>query len=154
MEMPFSLTVQYATDSSSTPTRSQFRRWVKAALIQQAEIVLRVVDEPEGRELNHCYRGKKTATNVLTFVYDDTQPLSGDIVFCTTVVEHEAQQQEKELMAHYAHLTVHGILHLQGYDHINESDAIVMEKLETEILARLGYNDPYKDNDKIKRQYG
>ncbi len=146
MEMPFSLAVQYATDSDNTPTRSQFRRWVKAALMQQAEIVLRIVDEPEGRELNDCYRGKKTATNVLTFVYDDTQPLSGDIVFCAAVVEHEAQQQEKELMAHYAHLTVHGILHLQGYDHINESDANVMEKLETEILARLGYNDPYKGN--------
>ena len=80
----------------------------------------------------------------MTFVYDDTQPLTGDIVLCAPVVQQEAQQQHKNLLAHYAHLTVHGILHLQGYDHIDEAEAVAMEQLETQILARLGYEDPYR----------
>ncbi len=137
--------VQYATDSSIVPTRPQFRRWVKAALIQEAEIALRLVDETEGRELNQQFRGKDYATNVLTFVYDDTQPLTGDIVLCAPVVSQEAQQQHKDLLAHYAHLTVHGVLHLQGYDHIEDADAVEMEQLETQILARLGYGNPYAE---------
>lgn len=138
--------VQYATNSTDVPTRPQFRRWVKAALTQEAEIVLRIVDEAEGCELNHQFRNKDYATNVLTFVYDDTQPLTGDIVLCAPVVSKEAQQQHKNLIAHYAHLTVHGILHLQGYDHIEEAEAVVMEQLETQILARLGYDDPYTEH--------
>ena len=142
---PFKLMVQYATGSSTVPTRPQFRRWVKAALMQEAEIVLRLVDETEGRELNQQFRGKDYATNVLTFVYDDTQPLTGDIVLCAPVVSQEAQQQHKDLLAHYAHLTVHGILHLQGYDHIEDADAVEMEQLETQILARLGYGNPYAE---------
>jgi probable rRNA maturation factor len=142
---PFKLMVQYATDSSIVPTRPQFRRWVKAALIQEAEIALRLVDETEGRELNQQFRGKDYATNVLTFVYDDTQPLTGDIVLCAPVVSQEAQQQHKDLLAHYAHLTVHGVLHLQGYDHIEDADAVEMEQLETQILARLGYGNPYAE---------
>lgn len=137
--------VQYATGSSTVPTRPQFRRWVKAALMQQAEIVLRLVDEAEGRELNRQFRGKDYATNVLTFVYDDMQPLTGDIVLCAPVVSQEAQQQHKDLLAHYAHLTVHGVLHLQGYDHIEDADAAEMEQLETRILATLGYADPYHE---------
>lgn len=111
--------------------------------MQPAEITLRLVDEIEGRELNRNFRGKDYATNVLTFVYHDTQPLSGDIVLCAPVVEREAEQQHKDRMAHYAHLTVHGILHLQGYDHIEDTDAIEMERLETQILEQLGYRDPY-----------
>lgn len=146
MEKSFKLMVQYATDSTDIPTRPQFRRWVKAALMQEAEIVLRIVDEAEGCELNHNFRGKNCATNVLTFVYDDTQPLTGDIVLCAPVVSQEAQQQHKNLTAHYAHLTVHGILHLQGYDHIEDAEAVVMEQMETQILARLGYDDPYTEH--------
>ena len=142
---PFKLMVQYATGSSIVPTRPQFRRWVKAALMQEAEIVLRLVDEAEGRELNRQFRGKDYATNVLTFVYDDMQPLTGDIVLCAPVVSQEAQQQHKDLLAHYAHLTVHGVLHLQGYDHIEDADAAEMEQLETRILAALGYADPYNE---------
>ena len=138
--------VQYATNSKEVPARPQFRRWVKAALMQEAEIVLRIVDEAEGCELNHQFRNKEYATNVLTFVYDDMQPLTGDIVLCAPVVSQEAQQQHKNLTAHYAHLTVHGILHLQGYDHIEEAEAVVMEQLETQILARLGYDDPYTEH--------
>lgn len=138
--------VQYATNSTDVPTRPQFRRWVKAALMQEAEIVLRIVDEAEGCELNHQFRRKDYATNVLTFVYDDTQPLTGDIVLCAPVVSQEAQEQHKNLTAHYAHLTVHGILHLQGYDHIEEAEAVVMEQMETQILAQLGYDDPYTEH--------
>lgn len=138
--------VQYATSSTDVPTRTQFRRWVKAALMQEAEIVLRIVDEAEGCELNHQFRNKDYATNVLTFVYDDTQPLTGDIVLCAPVVSQEAQEQHKNLTAHYAHLTVHGILHLQGYDHIEEAGAVVMEQLETQILDRLGYGNPYTEH--------
>ena len=146
MEKSFKLMVQYATNSTDVPTRPQFRRWVKAALTRGAEIVLRIVDEAEGCELNHQFRNKDYATNVLTFVYDDTQPLTGDIVLCAPVVSKEAQQQHKNLIAHYAHLTVHGILHLQGYDHIEEAEAVVMEQMETQILARLGYDDPYTEH--------
>jgi probable rRNA maturation factor len=138
--------VQYATDNTGTPARPQFRRWVKAALMQPAEIVLRLVDETEGRELNRQFRGKDYATNVLTFAYDDTQPLTGDIVLCAPVVSQEAQQQHKDRLAHYAHLTVHGILHLQGYDHIDDAEAAQMEQLETQILAKLGYPDPYAEH--------
>ncbi|WP_394808379.1 rRNA maturation RNase YbeY [Nitrosomonas sp.] len=138
--------VQYATNSTDVPTRPQFRRWVKVALMQEAEIVLRIVDEAEGYELNHQFRNKDYATNVLTFAYDDRQPLTGDIVLCAPIVSQEARQQHKNLTAHYAHLTVHGILHLQGYDHIEEAEAVVMEQMETQILARLGYDDPYTEH--------
>lgn len=137
--------VQYATESSEVPTRPQLRRWVKAALRRDAEVALRLVDEAEGRDLNRQFRGKDYATNVLTFVYEDTQPLTGDIVLCVPVVQHEAQQQHKDLIAHYAHLTVHGILHLQGYDHMVDADAAEMEQLEIAILAKLGYPDPYAE---------
>ena len=152
MQQPFKLSVQFATDQTSAdelPTRTQFRRWVTLALEQQAAIVIRVVDIAEGRELNHRYRGKDYATNVLTFVYDDTDPLSGDIVLCAPVIVQEALQQHKLLMAHYAHLTVHGILHLQGYDHIEEHDALCMESKEIEILANLGFLDPYTMPDEV-----
>lgn len=142
----FKLTVQYATACKDVPERPQFRRWVKTALVQSAEIVLRLVDEAEGHELNQNFRDKNYATNVLTFVYEDTQPLSGDIVLCAPVVKREALQQHKDLTAHYAHLTVHGILHLQGYDHIADADAVKMEQLEAQILTKLGYGDPYAEH--------
>jgi len=147
MKKSLKLAVQYATDNTETPTRPQFRRWVKAALMLDAEIVLRLVDETEGRELNQQFRHKNYATNVLTFVYNDTQPITGDIVLCAPVVSKEALQQHKNLLAHYAHLTVHGILHLQGYDHIENAEAVVMEQMETQILIRLGYEDPYREHD-------
>ncbi len=146
MKSSFKLAVQYIADMNKhtvLPTRSQFRRWVNSALEQEAEIVIRIVDAVEGRALNHRYRGKDYATNVLTFVYDDTDPLSGDIVLCADVINREAQQQQKTLRAHYAHLTVHGVLHLQGYDHLEDDEAMIMEKLETRILSRFGLCDPY-----------
>lgn len=141
----FKLTVQYATACQDVPTRPQFRRWVKAALMQPAEIVLRLVDAAEGQELNRNFRGKDYATNVLTFVYDEMQPLAGDIVLCAPTVKREASEQRKNPMAHYAHLTIHGVLHLQGYDHIEAADATEMERLETQIMTKLGYGDPYAE---------
>ncbi len=141
--MKFSLAVQYVSDAKIIPTRSQFRRWVKSALKNEAEITLRIVGESEGMALNHQFRGKASATNVLTFVYDELASLSGDIVLCAPVVEQEARNQHKDLLAHYAHLTVHGVLHLQGYDHEEENDAKIMERLETEIVTKLGYSNPY-----------
>lgn len=141
------LAVQYATDVTRVPSRSEFRKWVKAALKQNAEIVLRIVDADEGRNLNLDFRKRDYATNVLTFAYDhterDSQSLAGDIVLCAPVIEIEARQQRKALTAHYAHLTVHGVLHLQGYDHETDADAAVMERLETQIVEKLGYKDPY-----------
>lgn len=142
-EQELVLTVQYVADKTDIPNRRLFRKWVKAALSKPAEVVIRIVGRQEGEILNRDFRGKSSATNVLTFVYDDDVPLLGDIVLCAPVICNEAQQQGKDLTAHYAHLTVHGILHLQGYDHIRDEDAVVMESLETEIITRLGYPDPY-----------
>lgn len=139
-----SLTVQYASTAANIPSRPQWRRWMKAALRRDAAMTLRIVDEAEGRELNKKYRGKDYATNVLTFVYDDTDALSGDVVICAPVVEREAAAQHKELLAHYAHLAVHAALHLQGYDHENDAEAAAMEASETAIMAKLGYADPYQ----------
>ncbi len=138
-----SLSVQYASNAKVVPTRQQFRRWVKAALEQDVQIALRIVDEIEGRALNQSYRGKDYATNVLTFVYDDTDPLYGDVVICAPVVEREAREQGKDLLAHYAHLTLHAALHLQGYDHENARDAEEMEALETALMLKLRYPAPY-----------
>ena len=137
------MAVQYASEAGDLPTAAQFRKWAKQALRSDAEIALRVVDETEGRQLNHDYRGKDYATNVLTFPLAEEPLLMGDIVLCAPVVAREAEAQQKPLLAHYAHLTVHGVLHLQGYDHETDAEAEVMETLETEIITRLGYADPY-----------
>lgn len=140
-----SLAVQYACDTPDIPKRWQFRRWIKAALLRDVRIVLRVVNEAEGRELNKIYRGKDYATNVLTFVYADEGQLSGDVVICAPVVKKEARKQHKDLLAHYAHLSIHAMLHLQGYDHENHADAVVMETLETSLMLKLHYQDPYQE---------
>jgi probable rRNA maturation factor len=138
-----SLSVQYASKTKKLPTRSQFRRWVKAALEQDVQMVLRVVDEIEGRALNQSYRGKDYATNVLTFVYDDSSHLYGDVVICAPVVAREAKEQSKDMLAHYAHLTIHAALHLQGYDHEKKRDAEKMEARETALMLKLRYPAPY-----------
>lgn len=136
------LAVQYASEAADLPQRPMLRRWVKAALQQSAEITLRFVDSEEGAALNGDYRGKKGPTNVLSFLYT-TQPLAGDIAICAPVVEQEAAAQGKALMAHYAHLVVHGVLHLQGWDHQSEAEADAMESRETAILQSLGFAAPY-----------
>ncbi len=138
-----SLSVQYATNAKKLPTRQQIRRWVKVALEQDVQMALRIVDEIEGRALNQSYRGKDYATNVLTFVYDDTEPLYGDVVICAPVVMREAKAQGKDWLAHYAHLTIHAALHLQGYDHEKKRDAEKMEARETALMLKLRYPAPY-----------
>jgi len=123
--------------------RADFVRWARAALAGGGEITIRLVDADEGRTLNNDYRGKDYATNVLSFPYDSEPVVTGDLVICPAVVAKEAAEQGKPLDAHYAHLTVHGMLHLQGRDHDNDEDAEAMENEEKEILAALGYPDPY-----------
>ena len=140
------LDVQIASDFPGIPDRKLFRRWAKHALRIDAEIALRLVDEAEGRALNREYRGRDYATNVLTFPLTEEPWLMGDIIICAPVVAKEAAEQGKSLEAHFAHLTIHGVLHLHGYDHETEAEAELMEFLETDIIQRLGYPDPYLEN--------
>jgi probable rRNA maturation factor len=141
--------VQYASAIPGLPSPAQFRIWARAALFADAQIAIRVVNEAEGRRINQTYRGKRSATNVLSFEYGAAPAapkaggFCGDLVLCAQVIAREARAQGKPLAAHYAHLTVHGMLHLQGYDHQREHDANKMERLETAILRRLGFADPY-----------
>lgn len=137
------LSVQYAVENEHLPTRDLFRRWVKAALRVDTEVTIRVVDADEGRELNSMYRGKDYATNVLTFALTEAPYLMGDIIICAPVVEAEALQQQKTFEAHFAHLTIHGVLHLHGYDHEINAEAALMEGIETAIVMKLGYPNPY-----------
>jgi probable rRNA maturation factor len=123
--------------------RADVGRWVRAALAVPAEITVRVVDEDEGLALNAQYRKQRHATNVLTFAYASEPLLAADLVLCAPVVEREAAAQGVPLAAHYAHLVVHGTLHAQGFDHERAADARRMEAREREILARLGFADPY-----------
>jgi probable rRNA maturation factor len=139
----FALSVQYALRATRLPSQKQLRRWASAALLQDAAVTVRIVGQAEGRRLNREFRGKDYATNVLTFAYADQRPLAGDIVLCAPVVRQEAQTQGLDLLAHYAHLVVHGVLHLQGYGHERAATAEIMESLESEIVTRLGYPDPY-----------
>jgi probable rRNA maturation factor len=139
----FALSVQYASRATQLPSQKHLRRWASAALLQDADVTVRIVGQAEGRRLNREFRGKDYATNVLTFPYPDQRPLTGDIVLCAPVVRQEAQTQGLHLLAHYAHLVVHGVLHLQGYDHERAAGAEIMESLESEIVTRLGYPDPY-----------
>ena len=123
---------------------ARVRKWMAMALKHPGEISVRVVGEHEGRALNHQYRGKDYATNVLTFEYTAAPVVSADLVLCGPVVEREARQQGKSLEAHYAHLLVHGTLHAQGYDHeLSEREALEMEALEVLLMGALGYPDPY-----------
>ena len=126
-----------------TLTRARVRRWVAAALRGPAELSVRIVGEAEGRAMNLQYRGKDYATNVLTFDYAQSPVVMADLVLCGPVVAREAREQGKALEAHYAHLLVHGVLHLQGYDHETERQARLMERRESRVVARLGFPDPY-----------
>lgn len=137
------LTVQYAVARTGLPAAATLRRWAASALERDLRVTLRFVGLAEGRTLNALYRGKEYATNVLTFVYDDTIPLAGDIVLCAPVLRREARAGGKTLRAHCAHLVVHGMLHLQGHDHASTREASRMEARETALLASLGYADPY-----------
>lgn len=139
-----SLSVQYAVDPRGLPLRASVRRWVRATYAGAAQVTVRFVAEEEGRTLNRGYRGNDRATNVLSFSYAPDPFLVGDIVVCVPLVIDEAARQGKSSAAHFAHLIVHGMLHLQGYDHEVEADAAEMEARERDILAGLGYPDPYQ----------
>jgi probable rRNA maturation factor len=144
--------VGYAAPRKGVPASASFRRWIEAALKgarrrKASEVSVRIVDAEEGRALNLQYRGRDYATNVLSFPVELPPgvdlPLIGDLVICAPVVTREAAEQGKKPADHWAHLTVHGTLHLLGYDHIDEAEAEAMEALETKVLAGLGIADPY-----------
>ena len=150
MSPEFSLSVQFASEASELPSRAQIRRWVAAALEHAAEITVRIVDAEEAQTLNQDYRDKDYVPNVLTFEYGEIGRdesgraiLGGDVVICAPVVEREAREQGKPLQHHYAHMTVHGVLHLQGYDHIDPADADIMESREAVILKQFRIPNPY-----------
>ena len=149
------LDLQIASDAGNLPSEAQFRTWCELALRQRSadsEMTIRLVDEAEGRELNHTYRQRDYATNVLSFPADVPDglldiPLLGDLVICAPVVEREALEQNKPAYAHWAHMVIHGCLHLLGYDHIEDEEAEEMEALERDLLAELGLPDPYADHE-------
>lgn len=158
--LKLSLSIQYADanyDWSNVLSRPLIRRWVKSALQTSACLTIRFVDEAEAKQLNHDYRGKNYATNVLTFVYSDLdddelpeevrfvfaqeqgEQIEADIILCGEVLQKEASEQGKTIIAHAAHLIIHGVLHAQGFDHINDDEARLMEALEVKILTKLGF---------------
>lgn len=155
MSIKLALAVQYGTQTPELP-RWRLRRWIRQALdaitpyapqgMQVAALTLRLVDAQEGQELNRQFREKDYATNVLTFEYglDPDGTLNGDIVLCVPVLEREAREQNKTLLNHAAHLTVHGVLHSLGYDHIDPDEAQEMEALEIQILGKMGIANPYQ----------
>lgn len=151
--MQLEVDVQYASNLPDLPDEDTLRCWVAAALAderREAELTIRIVDEEESRILNRDYRGKDKPTNVLSFPFEappglDAWPLLGDLVICAPVVAREAVEQGKPLMAHWAHMVVHGVLHLLGYDHEEDEDAEIMEALEIQRLEGLGIANPYID---------
>ncbi len=149
--MSIVLDVQRVHSSISLPSDSELQQWANAALLRYNkafELTIRLVDNIESQQLNHQYRGKNSPTNVLSFPFEVPDGIElnllGDIVICVDVIEQEAQTQHKSLQSHWAHMVIHGCLHLLGYDHITDNEADEMETLEIKILAELGFNNPYK----------
>ena len=141
-------------DTANFPGEADFQRWLDAAVLpfqEEAEVTVRLVDEAESNQLNLTYRGKDKPTNVLSFPFECPPgvelPLLGDLIICRQVVEREASEQNKPLLAHWAHMVVHGSLHLLGYDHIDDEEAEEMEALEVEFMQALGYDNPYQDDE-------
>lgn len=148
--MAITLDLQLASDAPAIPDSKQFQLWLEAALlpfVEEAEVTVRVVDEAESQQLNHSYRGKEKPTNVLSFPFQCPpgieMSLLGDLVICAPVVASEAQEQSKTTDAHWAHMVVHGCLHLLGFDHIKDDEAEQMEAEEIQILQQLGFANPY-----------
>jgi probable rRNA maturation factor len=151
--MSIELDLQIACNFDDLPSEQQFTLWAEKALLpyrEQAELTIRIADEQESQELNSQYRGKDKPTNVLSFPFEAPPgielPLVGDLIICPQVVKRESIEQEKPFHEHFAHMVIHGCLHLLGFDHINEQDAMEMESLEKEFLAELGISDPYRDD--------
>ena len=149
------LDLQIATDDNQNlPTEEQIIQWLNVILPQfmdNAEITIRIVDEQESQQLNNTYRHKDKPTNVLSFPFESPieieVPLLGDLIICKQVVEAEAKEQDKSLTSHWAHMIVHGCLHLLGYDHILDEEAEEMENIEIDIMQQLGFNNPYQPID-------
>ena len=156
-EIDLQIDLQIAVEKEQNlPTEDQLILWATSALItrthyEEPELTIRIVDEEESQELNHEYRDKDKPTNVLSFPFEAPAhvpiPLLGDLVICKQVVESEAIEQGKTLIAHWAHMTVHGCLHLLGYDHIDDEEAEEMEGIERIVMANLGFKDPYIDDE-------
>lgn len=152
------LTVDFQNvfDGPGVPAESLLQAWAQAAWLEQnpSEVTIRIVGTDESQALNQQYRGKDKPTNVLSFPFEApagiTVPLAGDLVICAPVVEVEAREQLKELSTHWAHMVVHGMLHLQGYDHIDDEDAEAMEALEIRLLAQFGFGNPYAAEETVK----
>jgi probable rRNA maturation factor len=145
------ITFENVTKAPNLPSLYQFRRWVNLALTQQqqpAVVHIRIVNKAEIARLNQLYRYKTGPTNILSFPFEThgeiSSPVLGDLVICAPLMAKEATEQNKSLIAHWAHITVHGTLHLLGYDHIKTKDAVIMEKLEIVLLQKLGYPNPYE----------
>lgn len=153
--MNLTIDIQMACPSEEAPDEDSIKRWVSAAIRHEREITelnLRIVDEAESADYNQQYRGKTGATNVLSFPFDavtpEPLPILGDLVICAPVVNREAHQQQKTAQAHWAHIIVHGVLHLLGYDHIEDTEAREMEALETDILLQLNFPPPYEPTER------
>lgn len=147
------LDLQIACDRQNLPAQADFELWLQTVLNTvkpNAEVTIRLVEPSESQQLNYQYRGKDQPTNVLSFEFDAPPmvelDLLGDLIICKQVIEKEAKEQEKPLLNHWAHMVVHGTLHLLGYDHINSDEAIAMESLEKDLLAQLAIDDPYRDD--------
>jgi probable rRNA maturation factor len=143
MELKPIIAIQDMVHTKPILNKTRCYKWLAPIIDQDAEITIRIVGSDESKNLNAMYRKKKYPTNVLSFLVDDAHHLIGDIVLCAPVIEQEALDQSKNLEAHYAHLIIHGALHLYGYDHENKKDAEIMEKKEIKILTKLGYKNPY-----------
>jgi probable rRNA maturation factor len=143
MELKPIIAIQDMVHTKPILKKTRCYKWLAPIIDQDAEITIRIVGSDESKNLNAMYRKKKYPTNVLSFLVDDAHHLIGDIVLCAPVIEEEARDQSKNLEAHYAHLIIHGALHLYGYDHENKKDAEIMEKKEIKILTKLGYKNPY-----------
>lgn len=156
-ELELQLDMQLAVDKENDlPSEDELIKWASAALAlrtehEEPELTIRIVDEAESQELNSEYRGKDKPTNVLSFPFEAPAhvpiPLLGDLIVCKQVVEREAVEQDKTLTAHWAHMIVHGCLHLLGYDHIEDEEAEEMEGIERAVMSELGFEDPYKNDE-------
>ena len=144
-KITLTLVLQRAKVWSALPSKQDIHQWIMSSLMEDADVTVRLIDEDEGRNLNNQFRSKDYATNVLTFPYPETSPLSGDIALCIPVIEREARAQNKTVRDHLAHLCIHATLHLQNFDHQNTADREVMENMEINTLQKIGISNPYEE---------